>query len=106
QLENVVQQAVLVSKGAELTPDDLPPFVRQAKSVAVTSNGNATDDETLERSRENTEKLAIQRALQAHNFSRTKAAHALGISRVTLYKKMQKYGLMAPSRGIHQANGS
>ncbi len=106
QLENVVQQAVLVSKGTELRPEDLPPFVRQAVSAPLVLNGHASEDETLERSRETTEKIAIQRALQAHNFSRTKAAHALGISRVTLYKKMQKYGLMAPSRGVHQANGS
>jgi transcriptional regulator with PAS, ATPase and Fis domain len=107
QLENVVQQAVLVSKGAELTLEDLPPFVRQAKVAPVESNGHAAaEDQTLERSREDTEKQAIQRALQAHNYSRTKAAHALDISRVTLYKKMQKYGLMAPSRSNHQSNGS
>src|SRR5262249_31645753 len=33
QLENVVQQAVLVSKGAELTPDDLPAPVRNCRPV-------------------------------------------------------------------------
>jgi two-component system response regulator AtoC len=106
QLENVVQQAVLVSKGAALTLEDLPAFVRQARTVPVMSNGHATEDETLEHSREQTEKVAIQRALQAHNYSRTKAAQALGISRVTLYKKMQKYNLMAPARSVQQANGS
>jgi transcriptional regulator of acetoin/glycerol metabolism len=30
----------------------------------------------------------------ANGYSRARAADALGISRVTLYKKMKKYGLM------------
>ena len=41
-----------------------------------------------------TERNVIQRALASHNFSRARAASALGISRVTLYKKMKKNGLM------------
>ena len=44
--------------------------------------------------REATERSAITRALTASNNSRSRAATALGISRVTLYKKMKKYGLM------------
>jgi transcriptional regulator of acetoin/glycerol metabolism len=44
--------------------------------------------------RENAERAAIQRALLDSEFSRARAARALGVSRVTLYKKMKKYGLM------------
>ncbi len=41
----------------------------------------------------------IQRAQANNGYSRARAATALGISRVTLYKKMKKYGLMrAPLR--------
>lgn len=36
----------------------------------------------------------ILRTLASHNGSRAQTASALGISRVTLYKKMKKYGLM------------
>jgi len=32
--------------------------------------------------------------LMKHGYTRSHAANALGISRVTLYKKMKKYGLM------------
>ena len=39
----------------------------------------------------------IQRALVSNGFSRTRAADSLGISRVTLYKKMKKYGLLKES---------
>ena len=40
------------------------------------------------------ERTAIQRALQNCGFTRARAASALGISRVTLYKKMKKYCLL------------
>ena len=46
------------------------------------------------RSREATERAVIQQALVRCGYSRARASQALGISRVTLYKKMKKYGLM------------
>jgi transcriptional regulator with PAS, ATPase and Fis domain len=96
QMENVVQQAVLLSRGPVLLPEYLPPVVREYVAPAPTpGNGHhlpAAD--SLFRSREATERTVIQRALANHGHSRARAAHALGISRVTLYKKMKKYGLM------------
>lgn len=48
----------------------------------------------LESSRRSAELAAIHHALAAHKNNRSKAAAALGISRVTLYKKLHKYGMM------------
>jgi DNA-binding NtrC family response regulator len=39
----------------------------------------------------------ILRALEKAGQSRTRAAQLLGVSRVTLYKKMKKYGLLSKS---------
>ena len=39
------------------------------------------------------EKEIIEQTLFKNSFSRTKTAKELGISRVTLYNKMKKYGL-------------
>jgi DNA-binding NtrC family response regulator len=36
----------------------------------------------------------IEQAIVENAYSRARAANALGISRVTLYKKMRKYGLL------------
>jgi DNA-binding NtrC family response regulator len=41
-----------------------------------------------------TEKEVIEQALLKNNFSRTNTARNLGISRVTLYNKMRKYGML------------
>jgi transcriptional regulator with PAS, ATPase and Fis domain len=98
QLENVVQQAVLVSSGPELLLEHLPQPVRDGLP-AINGNGHHPID-SLTHNRELLERNVIQRALQNHGYSRARAASALGISRVTLYKKMKKYGLMQqPLRG-------
>jgi transcriptional regulator with PAS, ATPase and Fis domain len=88
QLENVVQQAVLVSSGPELRVEHLPPLVRSGPE----RSGRAAIHSLADR-REASERAAIQRALAEAGNSRTRAAQALGVSRVTLYKKMKKYGL-------------
>jgi DNA-binding NtrC family response regulator len=92
QLENVIQQAVLVSSGAELLLSHLPPSVQKQPTLQA-ANGQGAGT-SLAHNREEVERIIIQRALVNCHNNRTEAAVALGISRVTLYKKMKKYGLM------------
>ena len=40
------------------------------------------------------ERAMLQQALKENNYNRTGTARALGISRVGLYKKMKKHGLI------------
>jgi transcriptional regulator with PAS, ATPase and Fis domain len=97
QLENIVQHAVLVSTGPELLIHHLPqPVQDHAALVNAQSNGDGSpvSVDTLHHQRDVIERNVIQRALANHGYSRARAADALGISRVTLYKKMKKYGLM------------
>jgi transcriptional regulator with PAS, ATPase and Fis domain len=97
QLENAVQQAVLVSSGPELLLDHLPQPVREYSPPPLKMNGQSPSA-SLVHNREVVERDVIQKALAAHGYSRARAALSLKISRVTLYKKMKKYGLMgAPS---------
>jgi two-component system, NtrC family, response regulator HydG len=98
QLENVLQHAVLVSAGPELLFQHLPEPV-QDHAAAASHQGNHESNgsgfgESLHHQRDVIERNVIQRALANHGYSRARAAGALGISRVTLYKKMKKYGLM------------
>jgi transcriptional regulator with PAS, ATPase and Fis domain len=91
QLENVVQQAVLVSTGPELLLQHLPQPLQEC-ATAMPTNGQTPGD--LHHDREIAERTSIQRALVNSGYSRAQTAKILGISRVTLYKKMKKYGLM------------
>jgi DNA-binding NtrC family response regulator len=99
QLENAVQQAVLVSSGPVLLREHLPPPIREyAPPAAVNGNGHhKAADESLSNSIDAVERNFILKALEKHGNSRARAAEALGISRVTLYKKMKKYKLMPES---------
>jgi DNA-binding NtrC family response regulator len=95
QLENVVQQAVLISTGPELLPEHLPPGVQAPPAPAVAATPAGKKKGPLVRGRDAFERSVILRALEAAGYCRTRAAAALGISRVTLYKKMGQHGLLA-----------
>jgi transcriptional regulator with PAS, ATPase and Fis domain len=97
ELENAMQHAVLVSQGPMLLVRHLPEVVQEQAVASTRPNDVAVD--TLVHNREILERSVIQRALANHGWSRSRAAHELGISRVTLYKKMKKYGLMKTVSG-------
>jgi DNA-binding NtrC family response regulator len=107
QLENVIQHAVLVSAGPEVLLQHLPQPVQDHAVASHQSNkaNGSGDDNTLHHQRDVIERNVIQRTLANHGYSRARAADALGISRVTLYKKMKKYGLMTIPLHPAQASG-
>jgi DNA-binding NtrC family response regulator len=113
QLENIMQQAVLVSDGPVLKVSDLPESfrrpagespvgpqpvsVRPSAAVAAThANGFAhTPGSSLMQSRSEYERSLILRTLEECRFNRSYAARKLGVSRVTLHKKIKQYGLVS-----------
>src|SRR5262249_54793290 len=54
---------------------------------------------TLAQSKERAEARHITEVLRRHNNNRLRAAGELGISRMTLYKKLHRYGLMGVAPG-------
>ncbi|MFO0878556.1 MAG: sigma 54-interacting transcriptional regulator [Gemmataceae bacterium] len=94
QLENIVQQGVLVSQGPQLLLEHLPPAVRSSAVALVERTSASSHGDSLRHHREVSERNTILRALAASDYNRSRTAAALGISRVTLYKKMEKYKLL------------
>ena len=94
-----MQQAILTTTGSELRLQHLPSMIHSkvgnAQATAVIGSPNS-----LAQNRETTERTVIVRALEKAGFSRTRAAGMLGVSRVTLYKKMKKYGLLSKSNSL------
>jgi DNA-binding NtrC family response regulator len=113
QLENIMQQAVLVSDGPILKLSDLPEsFRRPAGDTAVgprpvsvppyvpgaasQTNGFAhSPGNSLMQSRSEYERSLILRTLEECRFNRSSAARKLGVSRVTLHKKIKQYRLVS-----------
>jgi two-component system response regulator HydG len=100
QLEHAVQQAVLVSSGPVLLAQHLPLPIREHIASSCRDDPQApTKVGGLAERWDDVEREAIARALRESNQSRSRAAQALGISRVTLYNKIKKYGLAEMRRG-------
>jgi len=101
ELENVIQRAVIYSRDGVLSARELPTHILTGQAgPANDPSVDLVDDlvpETaqshLGRQIATTEREIIEQALFSNNFSRTKTAQNLGISRVTLYNKMKKYGM-------------
>jgi transcriptional regulator with PAS, ATPase and Fis domain len=62
----------------------------------------ASANSTLAEIKRDAELARITEALQKHSNNRLRAASELGISRMTLYKKLYKYGLMNPSQAARR----
>src|SRR5262249_40050607 len=92
QLENVIQHAVLISSGRELLLGHLPVCISHIQSVQG-GHAGCGSAQTLRHHRERLERDLIQRTLASSDYCLTRAADLLGVSRVTLHKKMKKYGL-------------
>ncbi|HTU99297.1 MAG TPA: sigma-54 dependent transcriptional regulator [Luteitalea sp.] len=94
ELENVIERGVLVARGQDLQPEDLP------ESVMASSGGAPVPQEVLPATATlaEIERMAILQALQRTNWNKQDAAQLLGLYRPTLYSKMKKHGITSPPR--------
>ncbi len=86
ELENSIERAVVLGKGEQLRPQDLPPQLHR----------RGDDDRPLipaHLTLEEIEKLAIAQALRLTGGNKSEAAERLGIHRTSIYDKMRRYGI-------------
>jgi DNA-binding NtrC family response regulator len=98
ELRNVIERAVALCAGPLIGVADLPQALRPAAEAGAPAlalaSPPAVEAGPLARAKEAAEAQRISAALQKHNNNRQRAASELGISRMTLYKKLHRYGLM------------
>jgi DNA-binding NtrC family response regulator len=95
ELRNVVESLVLTCAEAEVAIEDLPAEILAASPAANTAPAATSPIAPEVASLDDFEHLAIKRALESSQGNLTQAARALGISRSTLYRKVQRYHLEA-----------
>ncbi|MBU1162058.1 MAG: sigma-54 dependent transcriptional regulator [Proteobacteria bacterium] len=86
ELENAIRRAIALGKGEIILPEDLPaniyiPPGKPSQSIDLPTEGSLAANE----------KAAVQDALVKSDNNRKKAAQILGISEVTIYRKIKKY---------------
>ena len=84
-LRHAVERAVILSEGEHLNDADFT-LAEPGKEAA---RGASSDVSRLDA----VEKAAIVRALERHKHNISRAAEALGLTRTSLYRRMEKYGL-------------
>jgi len=92
ELENVVERAVVLSRGQLITSRELP-FGDHDLEHEEEGTGVPSERSFFKRSVAQFEKDLIMKALRDANGNRSKAAEMLGIYRRLLYAKIKEYGL-------------
>jgi nitrogen regulation protein NR(I) len=115
ELENIIRRALVVAKGNAILPGDLPPEIAGSGAagapaapagVASLTDAGATDVAALARrlfqwARKDpklklipaVERALVVQALQETNGNQVQAAKLLGITRATLRKRIEKFGI-------------
>jgi len=84
ELQHMMERAVIMSEGDVLQSDDLMFSVPDShREYASPESYNL----------EEVERAAIQKALVKHGGNVTRAAEELGLTRTSLYRRLEKYGL-------------
>lgn len=84
ELQHAIERAVIMSEDIQLTPEDFFFLVPRSDSAEST-----VDNYNLEE----VEKNVIQKAIDRHGGNISKAAKELGLTRASLYRRLEKHGL-------------
>ncbi len=87
ELENVIERAVILSDGHQIQKTDLPIDIKHQLPSPMMEAENG--DESLT----DVEMKHLIKILQKTDWNKTKAAKLLGITKKTLYRKLEIYGI-------------
>ncbi|MFH6983987.1 sigma-54 dependent transcriptional regulator [Marinoscillum sp. 108] len=85
ELQHAIERAIIMSDTEVLSPDDFFFLAQKPENNNTVEADNFNLDEV--------EKNVIQRAVNKHNGNISKAAKELGLTRASLYRRLEKYGL-------------
>jgi two-component system NtrC family response regulator len=94
ELENIIERAIVLSKGTAIMPEDLPAELRESPEIEAELDSLISFEKGLTETLDAIEERIIRQALKKAGNVQAQAAKTLGISRSNLQYKMKKYGLL------------
>lgn len=96
ELENTIIRCVNMSRGGTIYPEHLPEELLESASSPYTQSptvgqGEPDNHPIHLKTLQELERIAVQNALAQTNNNVTQAAHILGISKTTLYRKIKEH---------------
>ncbi|MFM1653618.1 sigma 54-interacting transcriptional regulator [Brevibacillus sp. B_LB10_24] len=91
EMHNVLERALQMADSGTLQADHLPPYL-QDRQVILKGEAVTLD---LEAELSKTEKRVLELALEKCQGNKVKASQVLGIHRASLYRKLEKHGLLS-----------
>ena len=102
QLKNVIERAVILSEGDEITPKEIPALEDMGGLVVHVPETNEelkrVKKEIRERAVREVEKNFVIQALMQNDWNVTRAAKRVGLQRPNFQNLMKKHGISLPSR--------
>lgn len=89
ELENMINRLVLIATDNKIGIEDLPDEIQ--KNYNIRQQSDIVNDDTM--SLEELEKIYISSLLEKQSYNISSVANTLGITRKTLYSKMEKFGI-------------
>lgn len=107
ELKNVIEKSVLLNDDGKLTVKNLPPKI--IKSYSYKSLKEKVENKIDYKDKninvlKTSEEMIIEIVLKEENYNLTKSAKRLGISRTTLYKKMNEMPKLKKRKDTEQCN--
>ncbi|MFT7363253.1 MAG: transcriptional regulator with PAS, ATPase and Fis domain, partial [Algoriphagus sp.] len=87
ELQHSIERAVIMTNHSVLQPEDL--FLQKIQNQEKSEESVNLEHLNIE----DVERILIRKALQKHNGHITRAAEELGLTRSSLYRRLEKYGL-------------
>jgi two-component system response regulator HydG len=96
ELEHAVERAVILARTTALRLEDLPDDVVSGGRDERITRGSGLDVHAHERA-------LVEEALRRFKGNRKRAAKALGVSTVTLWRMIKRYGLQGGDRRLGES---
>jgi two-component system response regulator HydG len=93
ELQNCIERAVTLCRFSDLTAEDLPDKVRDARPARMVLD---TDDLSELVTMEEVERRYVLRVFEVAGQNKSLAAKLLGFNRKTLYRKLRRWGAVEP----------